>query len=431
MWVATEYGLNRTDGTGFTIYHHDPDDPGSVKSNYVRTVYEDRHHSLRVGCINGLMEFDRANDSFVEIPMFNRGERVYPHVAAMIELSNGELWIATLGNGIFRLDHDGRRAMRLDDVTSMVGSDYVTCMHEDSSHILWIGTENSGLCRYFPASGTARIYRADELPGIKISSITEDSHGNIYAGILDHGGVVAYNRAADTFAPACDRATGYPVQDVAIDSDGSSILMAVDGSGLKIIRNNTIADYPLDTPNIDIANSKVHHILIDRDDNLWLGIFQRGVYLSPCSRFKFSYMGQHQTVNPIGKGCVMMVKVDSRSDVWVSCDNDGLYRVYSVTGQCMAHIPMTATVLSMAEDSRGRLWAGTYGGGLALIDPATSRVSFIPSLAGTRIYGLAIDSDGNLLAATLGDGVFSYNPATGATRRFRAVSGGGAAGPDV
>ncbi len=431
VWVATEYGLNRTDGTGFTIYHHDPDDPESVKSNYVRTVYEDRSHSLRVGCINGLMEFDRANDSFVEIPMFNRGERVYPHVASMIELSNGELWIATLGNGVFRLDPDGRQAVRLDDVTRAIGSDYITCMHEDTYHCLWIGTENSGLCRYFPASGTARAYHADELPGNKISAITEDAQGNIYAGILDHGGVVAYNRAADTFAPACDHATGYPVQDVAIDSDGSSILMAVDGSGLKIIRNNTIADYPLDTPNIDIANSKVHHILIDRDENLWLGIFQRGVYLSPCSRFRFNYMGQHQTINPIGKGCVMMVKVDSRSDVWVSCDNDGLYRVYSVTGQCMAHIPMTATVLLMVEDSMGRMWAGTYGGGLALVDPATSRVTYIPSLAGTRIYGLAIDGDGNILAATLGDGVFSYNPATGETRRFRAVTGGGSAGPDV
>lgn len=431
VWVATEYGLNRTDGTGFTIYHHDPDDPESVKSNYVCTVYEDRSHSLRVGCINGLMEFDRANDSFMEIPMFNRGERVYPHVASMIELSNGELWIATLGNDVFRLDPDGRQAVRLDDVTRAIGSDYITCMHEDTYHCLWIGTENSGLCRYFPASGTARAYHADELPGNKISAITEDAQGNIYAGILDHGGVVAYNRAADTFAPACDHATGYPVQDVAIDSDGSSILMAVDGSGLKIIRNNTIADYPLDTPNIDIANFKVHHILIDRDENLWLGIFQRGVYLSPCSRFRFNYMGQHQTINPIGKGCVMMVKVDSRSDVWVSCDNDGLYRVYSVTGQCMAHIPMTATVLSMVEDGMGRMWAGTYGGGLALVDPATSSVTYIPSLAGTRIYGLAIDGDGNILAATLGDGVFSYNPATGETRRFRAVTGGGSAGPDV
>ena len=87
VWVATEYGLNRTDGTGFTIYLNDSERPGSIKSNYVRTVYEDRHHSLRVGCINGLMVFDRAGDSFVEIPMFSRSERVYPHVAAILELS--------------------------------------------------------------------------------------------------------------------------------------------------------------------------------------------------------------------------------------------------------------------------------------------------------------------------------------------------------
>lgn len=431
VWVATEYGLNRTDGTGFTIYLNDSERPGSIKSNYVRTVYEDRHHSLRVGCINGLMVFDRAGDSFVEIPMFSRSERVYPHVAAILELTDGELWIATLGNGIFRLEPDGKRAIRLDEVTRLVGSDYITCMHEDRDHVLWIGTESSGLCRYFPASGTVRGYGAADLPGMKISDIEEDQQGNIYVGILDHGGVVAYNRAADSFAPPGPQCTGYPVQDLAIDADGSGILMATDGNGLKIIRDNTVSDYPLDTPGLDFANSKTHRILLDRDGNLWLGIFQRGVYLLPRNRFRFSYMGRHQSANPIGTGCVMMVRTDSHNDLWVSCDNDGLYRIYSLTGECRAHIPMTATVLSMTEDAAGRLWAGTYGAGLAQVDPSTSRVSYVPALAGTRIYGLAVAPDGAIYAATLGDGVFRYDPASGQTRQFRAAPRSGDVRPDI
>ena len=33
IWVATEDGLNRYDGSKFTQYLHDPDDPHSLASN--------------------------------------------------------------------------------------------------------------------------------------------------------------------------------------------------------------------------------------------------------------------------------------------------------------------------------------------------------------------------------------------------------------
>ncbi len=41
IWVATEDGLNRYDGTKFTVYKHDPEDGHSLCHNYVRTLKED------------------------------------------------------------------------------------------------------------------------------------------------------------------------------------------------------------------------------------------------------------------------------------------------------------------------------------------------------------------------------------------------------
>ena len=41
IWIATENGLNRYDGTRFKIYYVDGEGDGkSLLSNYVRTVYE-------------------------------------------------------------------------------------------------------------------------------------------------------------------------------------------------------------------------------------------------------------------------------------------------------------------------------------------------------------------------------------------------------
>ena len=35
MWFATRDGLNRYDGNAFVVYKHDPNDPGSLSSNFI------------------------------------------------------------------------------------------------------------------------------------------------------------------------------------------------------------------------------------------------------------------------------------------------------------------------------------------------------------------------------------------------------------
>ena len=41
IWIATENGLNKFDGTRFSIYRHNATDSTSLKNNYVRTLFED------------------------------------------------------------------------------------------------------------------------------------------------------------------------------------------------------------------------------------------------------------------------------------------------------------------------------------------------------------------------------------------------------
>jgi hypothetical protein len=41
MWFATRDGLNRYDGYTFVVYKHDPNDPGSLSSNFLQDLMED------------------------------------------------------------------------------------------------------------------------------------------------------------------------------------------------------------------------------------------------------------------------------------------------------------------------------------------------------------------------------------------------------
>ena len=82
IWIATENGLNRYDGTRFKTYYVDGGE-NSLLSNYVRAVYETSDGHVLVGCVNGLMEYDRKSDTFIPIPMKSRDWEVKLHVYGM------------------------------------------------------------------------------------------------------------------------------------------------------------------------------------------------------------------------------------------------------------------------------------------------------------------------------------------------------------
>jgi hypothetical protein len=46
LWFGTEAGLNKYDGYKFSVNKHDPDDPRSLSSNIVSSIYEDRDGTL-------------------------------------------------------------------------------------------------------------------------------------------------------------------------------------------------------------------------------------------------------------------------------------------------------------------------------------------------------------------------------------------------
>ena len=46
MWFATRDGLNRYDGNTFVVYKHNPNDPGSLSSNFIQDLIEDDHGYL-------------------------------------------------------------------------------------------------------------------------------------------------------------------------------------------------------------------------------------------------------------------------------------------------------------------------------------------------------------------------------------------------
>jgi ligand-binding sensor domain-containing protein len=68
MWFATRDGLNRYDGNAFVVYKNDPDDPGSLNSNFIQDLMEDDHGYLWVATNTGVSKFDPASETLCPLP---------------------------------------------------------------------------------------------------------------------------------------------------------------------------------------------------------------------------------------------------------------------------------------------------------------------------------------------------------------------------
>ncbi|MBQ8519827.1 MAG: hybrid sensor histidine kinase/response regulator, partial [Bacteroides sp.] len=425
LWGATEHGLNKFDGMTYSVYRHVGGDDTSLKNNYVRSLFESRRKELWVGCIDGLMRYDRETDTFREIPMMRNGRQVFPHVTQMCELHNGEVWISTSGQGMFCLDKAGERALSLDSVLHQANYNFQFRVLEDSHYNVWIGTEGNGLICYLPATGETHIYKSPSLTGDNISSLLEDEEGNLFVGVQGQG-LLRYNRETRSFEEIPYEKGGRLSVDCMAMVNGK-LLVGTDGQGLKIYHpeRNRIGDCVINSAPLDFSEGKIHSLLQDKDGNLWLGLFQKGIVFIPRTENTFEYYGNKSIhYNPIGQGCVMAVFQDSNRHLWVGADNEGLFELDS-EGRRLHHYKPTGeshsvanTVMCVYEDSERNLWIGSYMRGVGRLNPRTGRCEYLPQTGSEKVLSITEDKQKRLYIATLGSGFYQYDLRTGEMKHY-------------
>jgi len=427
VWIATEDGLNKFDGNKFTIYRHNNKDKSSILDNYVKMLYEDSSNRLWVACGGGIQVYNRATDSFDNVDIRLNRTKIWPAVTSIIKRKNGDIWISTSGQGIFSM-HKGsqKRIFNAEEKFSKKTNCYlINILFEDSKTNLWIATEDRGVFCYQTKTGIIQNYCSPlSLTGEDISAICEDNSGNLFVGTLTEG-LNMLKAGAKSFIPVrYKNNTRLKVKSLLLDRQ-NKLYVGIDGDGLKEFdrSTNTLKDSKINTTSFDFSKSKIHSILEDKDRNLWLGIFEKGIILVPGSSKKFDYYGYKSVrKNSIGSSCVLSVCIDHEGITWVGTDNDGLYAI-DKGGELLKHFSpknghssMPETVMCICEDSNHELWVGSYFNGLAKVNKSTGKCEYVKGLNKERntnksekVYSLMEDNSNNLWIGTYGKGLYKMN----------------------
>src|SRR3546814_776308 len=277
--------------------------------------------------INGLQYYDLATADFHTVPfVLQDGVIVDAHVKSIFQRKNGQLLVGTSGFGLFEvLSEDGR--LYCSEMPDAVPSEMVVSVFEDANGVLWVSTEDRGLFRV--DGGGQKNYFASKGEKNVISCMVQDNDGTLWLGSASQG-LFRYVATADTFEKIRYRPDAIlPVSDVIVTAE-NNVYVATDGRGIKYVDAGTgqLVDLDVPVPTFNFSKSKMHTMLEDRDGNIWMGVYQKGVFVLPAHRHRFGYIGS-KSVNRNFKGsnCVMAIFEDSDGKLWVGTDNDGLYQL--------------------------------------------------------------------------------------------------------
>lgn len=418
IWIATRNGINRYDGYQFRTYRKE-DGKSRLVSNYINCIFQDKAGNLYVG--SNLTIQRLAGDHFETIELTDQFARpVQTYIYDMRQRSNGEIVVASSGFGLIRLGsgNTGRTIVGVHPDLK-----YSRKLAEDHKQQLWVVTQYGGLycLRNYKTVGH---YFTDKEISSSLRDVTVDARGTVWVATFGHGlwRLDANKRTFEKVAAAGN----LPIARMYVNRAGK-VMLGCDGSGLHIYdpRHDVLTANPYYSKDVDLSHAKVFDIIEDRNDNLWLGLFQKGVFMQPGTRSMFGYIGPKLNDNNIiGSNCVTSVLVDSRKRLWVGTDKDGLY-LLGPDRQLLRHFEsVPSTILSICEDLQGRIWLGSYEEGFGWVTAEDDAFHRVDLKVGSQVsvFSMSLDKGGWLWIATMGQGIVAMNPQTQQTINYQMKS---------
>lgn len=386
MWFGTRHGLNKFDGRYFSQYVSDPKDSSSLSDSRINDAAIDKKGNFWLATDRGINYYDRRKGTFS------------------------------------RFMHDPK------DPNS-VGSNFAVSLFVDHEGVLWIGSEGQGLTRYNPNTGTFYRFRNNQddpyaISGNNITCMAEDDHGNLWIGVRG-GGLNLYDRNTGRFI-------SYDLHQDQADNTPRSVFRKE--NGLWVGTNKGLfsltyvkGKYTIEKVRIPsdrslsqtLESAIIISLLVDDQENLWVGTENGGLYIIDPSRSSISHCSHsREHENGVSGNSIWSLFQDKNGIIWVGTYNNGLdkvdhhhTRIQQYRQNPMRENSVSYDLISSFKESQEGLWIGTDGGGLNFLDYQTGEMTLFTegsapnNITGNAVLSLLIDQFENLWVASWEGGV--------------------------
>jgi len=366
-----------------------------------------------------------------------------PAVVSLIDAERYEIchdaqdmiWISTYGAGLYAFNAQTGEMDHYTTENSDLPTNYLLSIAEDRSGEIWAGTEFSGVCKISRNNYPVRLFEPAEndahYRSNSVRMIYQDSRGRFWMGTRS-GYLYVYD-AALQLLKLHRIAAGLPF--CAIEDKNGNIWIGTRGNKLMVF-----------APSADriVRSCDIQHtfdLTIDRENRIWVASFGSGLYYADLDHPQLQFV--NISLGNASRDMGRVILQDREGWIWLGT-NEGVnvFQPDRLIADPQAYINFhfdindshslnNNEVKAIYEDSQGRLWLGTTGGGLNLLvreDPLSQswfkHYTAKNGLSNEVVQSICEDREGNLWLTTEGEtGISKFNPTTELFENFNFTGG--------
>lgn len=298
---------------------------------------------------------------------------------------------------------------------------HVSAILKDRKGFMWFATDE-GINKYDGYRFT--VYKHDPEKASSISNnavfdVLEDKAGNLWIGTAS--GLDKFDRNADSFIHyPSGRRGGMYVKDIFQDSKSRIWLGTTEGLYLFDAAKGSFFCYRHAAAANSLSDDIIYRVTEDNDGRLWIATKNGLNVLYPETGHFLNYKNEPGNNRSIGANWIKSVYKDSKGNIWAGTQGSGI-ALFSFKDNSFTNFrhndadPGSIShndILSFAEDNKGKLWVGTENGGISVLDDLTNSFTHYQfdinnnnSLSNNSIYCIYKDDINNIWVGTFSDGI--------------------------
>lgn len=465
IWIGTKNGLVRVrKQTGqFEHFFHDAEVSTSLSSNVISSLYQDSSGHIWIGTFGGgLNRFCEEKQQFRRFQHRERDPESISddYVMSIAEDRSGSLWVGT-GNGLNRFDRTTESFRRYSSQSheGSLSANIIHSVYVDSQGILWVGTRRGGVCRFDRVSSRFYHYEAAlaqepevstgaSVHGGLVLSIEQSDDGLVWIGTDKGINALDSKEAVRIFTyhnPFNSNPSATVTTHIVEDSHHGVIWVGTSGGLLNMQYSTTdplrpdFLYYLPDSNDPSSMSNRIRSIRLTRDGNLWVATHDGLFYFQTKTEEFTRYVHLSNDSTSLSHNNVTDVLLDHDQTLWIATLGGGLNKLTqgkasSANAVRFKHYRFhpeddssirSNNLLSLFEDTAGRLWIGTRGGGLSrFIRASDSFISYSieDDLPSKSVRSIIEDQNGSLWLGTP-RGLARFNPENNTVKAYGTEDG--------
>ncbi len=414
IWIGTNDGLNRYNGSDIKVFKDNDEDQNSIISNYITALAEDNDRNLWVGTDEGLSKINLDDYTINNYRYYDTDKKTpYSAVLSLYVDEDGNLYMG--GNtGVYIYNKSEDKFDMILGLKDDLSIRNVFSINKDENQNLWIGTDKE-LYRIDSKAKKAIPYANENINTKdwgKIYSILFDDENNMWIGTAEKGLKkidIETNEIQSFVADESDdnKLKSNSVRKVLQDSSGNIWVATEKGLSKYKGDDKFITFLNKSYDNSTLANDIVYTLMEDNTGLIWAGTYT-GVSIFDSGNKIEIYKNDPSDENSLSDNVVMGVYEDEQGLLWIGTRDKGL-NIINRENETIKHIyegdsdyDLSTNSISIITGKDNIIWVGTRNGvnKINKQDMTIEKYTTEDGLIDNNIKGLLIDSSNRLWIGT-------------------------------